>query len=413
MITDRAYRVGSFFLLFLLFPALPLAADQGETDRVVSVLYFEPLQENEEYAWLSKGLADALISELTAVEELTVVEREELQSIIEEQRLSLSGMTGDGAAAELGRMLGARHLVSGSYAVTGETARISCKVTAVESGEILSSTSLTAGTAEVPEVQRRLAAHVCGALSVPYGNAAASGEGEEGDPALTAGQSRPSLQAMSHYYRGLELYDQERYEEAAELLKKAMKAAPSYTKPRRTLEQCYTFLREFRRARQMRDLRELTELLEGLRRRLERRPFLSYAEVIKRLHAAGASPERIRSISQENPALLRGETPAQVVWHMQITMHAIARKSREYFGDADTARQMLSGIVTLSRTARQRIGDDPFYPEILYQELLVHRLRRDWSVLKRRSELLMRRWPDFRMVAAVEEGYERALEELH
>ena len=48
---------------------------------VVSVLYFENTTDNEDYMWLSKGLADMLITDLTNVNEIEVVERESLQKI--------------------------------------------------------------------------------------------------------------------------------------------------------------------------------------------------------------------------------------------------------------------------------------------------------------------------------------------
>jgi TolB-like protein len=56
----------------------------GQT-RTISVLYFENTTKNADYAWFSKGAADMLITGLAAAPEISVIEREQLQKIIQQQ----------------------------------------------------------------------------------------------------------------------------------------------------------------------------------------------------------------------------------------------------------------------------------------------------------------------------------------
>ncbi|MDY7028180.1 MAG: CsgG/HfaB family protein [Spirochaetota bacterium] len=86
------------FLLMAWALVLCTAPVHLRAEVVVSVLYFENLRGDMEAQWISKGIADSLISELSQVEGLAIVEREELQNVIEEQ--------------QLGRILNARFLVS-------------------------------------------------------------------------------------------------------------------------------------------------------------------------------------------------------------------------------------------------------------------------------------------------------------
>lgn len=366
-------------------------------EEVLSVLYFENLREDQETQWISKGIADSLISELSQVEGLAVVEREELQNIIEEQQLALSGLTSNEGTAELGKILNARYLVSGSYAVMGKQIRISCRITDTSSARIEGSTTETVSLDTLPSLHTLLAGFVCDTLEYPYRNF---------EPAS------PSLTAMEHYYRGIDLFDLKKYDEAIGLLEKALAEEPTYAGPRKTLESCYTFLKDFKRARQTREIQQLAELLRGLRRRLAQQPFLTYGEIVQKAASGGATAEQLQRIAREHPALLRGNTPAEVVWNIQIVMGEIAMKSISYFEDHSTAQKMYEQIIGVAAKARTGFLGDPFLPEIYYQEMLVRSFRNDWAGVKTVCEEIMMGWPDFRMNYAVEEYYERALDNM-
>ncbi len=68
-----------------------------------------------ELAPLSKGIADLLTVELAQNPGIRVVERENLQRLIDEQNLARDGRMDDATAARIGRLLGAKHMVTGSF----------------------------------------------------------------------------------------------------------------------------------------------------------------------------------------------------------------------------------------------------------------------------------------------------------
>jgi hypothetical protein len=157
---------------------------------------------------------------------------------------------------------------------------------------------------------------------------------------------------------------------------------------------------------------QLAELLRGLQRRLAQRPFLTYGEMVQKAASRGATAEQLQRIAQEHPALLRGNTPAEVAWNIQIVMGEIAMRSVSYFEDRTTADRMYGQIIGIARKVRPQFRDDPFLPEILYQEMLARSFRGDWPGVKTVCEEIMTGWPDFRMNYAVEEYYERALDNM-
>src|SRR5947209_5082414 len=91
------------------------AAAPAAPSTTIGVLYFDYAGKNAELAPLSKGLAQMLISDLAAVDTVRVVEREQLQAVLDEQKLSHSGKIDTRTAARIGKLLGARYLVLGTY----------------------------------------------------------------------------------------------------------------------------------------------------------------------------------------------------------------------------------------------------------------------------------------------------------
>ena len=103
--------------LALLLLATPLVA-QDDTRPTVAVLPFVNSAigaANAELAPLSKGIADLLITDLGMNPGIRVVERENIQQLLDEQRLAQDGRVDDATAARIGKLLGAKHMVTGSF----------------------------------------------------------------------------------------------------------------------------------------------------------------------------------------------------------------------------------------------------------------------------------------------------------
>lgn len=97
--------------------AAPVVA-QDDTRPTVAVLPFVNSaigQANAELAPLSKGIADLLIIELAQNPAIRVVERENISQLIAEQNLARDGRVDDATAARIGKLLGARHMITGSF----------------------------------------------------------------------------------------------------------------------------------------------------------------------------------------------------------------------------------------------------------------------------------------------------------
>lgn len=116
------------------------AGNGPQGKRTLAVLDFEnnSLKQKEEMEPLCKGLSDMFITELSKVQQFQLVERANLQKILEEMKLGQSGMIETSAAQEVGKMLGAQNLILGSFMMMLDgKMRIDARLVEVESGRTL------------------------------------------------------------------------------------------------------------------------------------------------------------------------------------------------------------------------------------------------------------------------------------
>ena len=106
-------------LVLMMIPSLALAKVKGIEDYPrVAVL---PLQNKAAATWHDFGdyagsATDNLAFELTKTMRFECIEREELQRIVGEHSLNLTGLVDNATAAEIGRLSGVDYLVMGSVA---------------------------------------------------------------------------------------------------------------------------------------------------------------------------------------------------------------------------------------------------------------------------------------------------------
>ena len=131
-------------LASLLAAQSALAADRGAPaaadDRpTVAVLYFDYTGKDADLAVLRKGLAQMLISDLSNVETIRLVERDRLQEVLAELKLQRSKKVDPKTAGRIGKLLGARFMVLGGYFAMMGTLRIDARLVEVETGRVIQS----------------------------------------------------------------------------------------------------------------------------------------------------------------------------------------------------------------------------------------------------------------------------------
>ena len=231
----RLFCLVSFFAIVLQL-ASPAAAGQVVTDELhawarkvisqemelkavsseksVAVLYFSNQTGDALFDPLQKGLALMLITDLSKVEGISVVERVRLQALIEELKLSISGLASPETSPRLGRLLQAYWIVGGD--LEGETSalKLDARVLEVLRGIILGRPVSQGRLAEVFKMEKEILFEIIKLLKVKL------------KPVEIEELKRPmstNIAALMFLFRGIDASDQKDYEAAASFYEKAIK----------------------------------------------------------------------------------------------------------------------------------------------------------------------------------------------
>ncbi len=84
----------------------------------------------------SATLTEALRYELIKTGKFTIIERQEMQTILEEQGFQQTGCTSDECAVEIGQLLNVQRICAGTVGKVGSTYSIALRLIDVETGKI-------------------------------------------------------------------------------------------------------------------------------------------------------------------------------------------------------------------------------------------------------------------------------------
>ncbi len=186
---------------------------------VLAVLDFQNITDDRSVDWLGTGVAETLTSDLKRLKLVKVVTRERVQEAARRHRVADAGHS---QLIELGKELGARWLVLGSYQRAGERLRILPRVIEVATGEETATPKVDGRWEEVFALQDRVVADVMSALEVKIDSSAM----ERIAPPETL-----HLEAYEQYAQGRQQFHQlgkESLERARQHLERAVALDPNY-----------------------------------------------------------------------------------------------------------------------------------------------------------------------------------------
>ena len=209
----------------------PAAPQQQDTRPTIAILDFDIGatigQDPEDYQALRRGLAGMTISELAANPGVRVVERGQIQQILQEQDLARSDRIEQATALRVGRLLNARYMVTGTlYDVRGAF-RIDARLFDVETSQILRTQRVNGRLDNVFDLVTQLAGQLMQAANLPPLERRADAE-QPARPATGA----PAQAAVMAYSRAVLYSDRGDTQRAVEQYRRALTAFPQYTQAR-------------------------------------------------------------------------------------------------------------------------------------------------------------------------------------
>jgi TolB-like protein len=217
----------------LYVPASAIQALPTSTARkTVAVLSFDNNSGDAQYDPLGKGLAAMMISDLSIVEGVQLVERERLQDLINEQNLQHSRYFDSATAVEVGRFAGAEYVVTGAVMALQPRVRIDTRVIRVETAAIVKTAQVTGREDRLFELQEQLARELIDGLEI-----ALSPEDYERLRQQQEANRVEDLRITLTYSQALDHFDRGDYVEAVEKMYVVVRAAPNSALMRLTYEQ--------------------------------------------------------------------------------------------------------------------------------------------------------------------------------
>jgi len=184
-------------------------------------------QDKENFDALQKGIAGMLISELAANPGARVVEREEIEKLLAEQSLGASGKVTPETAAKIGKLVGARYVIAGTFIDFYGDFRLDARLVNVETSEIVKVESDRMQRDHLFDIIRTVAARLMKDANLPP------------LPRQAAEQRmhrQVPTEALTFYSKALLYQDRGQKDKAAEMYQRALAVFPEYAEAQQGLQ---------------------------------------------------------------------------------------------------------------------------------------------------------------------------------
>jgi TolB-like protein len=225
-------RARAVMTVLSLVPVLLGAQQRGQDTRPgIAVLPFSNGgsygQGKEDFEALERGIAGMMISELAQNPAARVVERQEIQRLLDEQNLGAQGRVDPQTAAKVGKLVGARYTVMGTFIDFYGDFRVDVRLVNSETGEIIKTESERMQRDHMFEIIRNVAARLMKDANLPPLQRPA------GDQRM---ERQVPTEALTYYSRALLYQDRGQKEKAAEMFNRALAIFPDYAEAQEGLQ---------------------------------------------------------------------------------------------------------------------------------------------------------------------------------
>ncbi|MCX8053651.1 MAG: tetratricopeptide repeat protein [Armatimonadetes bacterium] len=197
-------------------PGKPSTAGSPAT---IAVLAFKNLCGDSNLDWLGVGFAESLSTKLSNVSGIQLVERTQLEKALKELKLADTAIVEASTAGKIGKIIGARFVIVGSFQKVGDSIKADARRVDVETSVASSGVEATGKFDQVFEVQSELAIK----LAATFGKTVTAEE-----KAVIAKPETTSVTAYELNAKGLKAAAAGNLDEAASFYNQAIEADPKY-----------------------------------------------------------------------------------------------------------------------------------------------------------------------------------------
>lgn len=210
------------FITVLLILLIPAAAFSSEPVRL-AVIDFQVQSDNLQYKYLGKGFAEFISIEILKTKDITLIERDKRNQIIEEMEFSLSDLADEGNQIRIGRLLAANYLVTGNIYDFAGTLSITFELIDTETSQIILKDKIDDKVSNYNFLTASIAGSIIKHFTVETPEAiVAKAEVKEV-------KEVKAEEVLLHFSKGIDAYDKKDLSTAKKQLEKARKLDPRNT----------------------------------------------------------------------------------------------------------------------------------------------------------------------------------------
>ena len=187
----------------------------------------------KDYDGLSKGIPDFLITDMSSNPDIRVIERDQVQKLVDEQKLAAGGQVDKETAVRVGKLLGAQHMIFGVYMTDPKgNFRIDARAVNVETCEIEHVERVDDKADNIMTSVGTLASKLNSGMKLPARPARRTGDASTAPAATQAGTAGPApklpMRVAVMYGKALDMKDKGNKAGAVELFGAVLKEFPDY-----------------------------------------------------------------------------------------------------------------------------------------------------------------------------------------
>ena len=226
-------RTRAVLTVLTLVPVLLSAQQRGQDTRPgIAVFPFANGgsygQGKEEFDALERGIAGLMISELAQNPAARLVEREQVQRLVDEQNLGAQGRVDPQTAAKVGKLVGARYVILGNFIDFYGDFRVDVRLVNTETSEIVKTESDRQQREHLFDIIRNVAARLMKDTNLPALQRGASNEQRMNRQVPT--------EALTYYSRALLYQDRGQKDKAIEMYNRAITIFPDFAEAKDGLQ---------------------------------------------------------------------------------------------------------------------------------------------------------------------------------
>lgn len=128
----------------------------ARSGKSIAVLNFVNITRNPDDDWLGTGMAETVTADLKNIEGVLVIGRELIYEVMRHLSADRRSDFDEKFATQVGREVGARYILGGGFQRLGDLLRITARVVAVETGEVISTVKLDGRLSDLFDLQDKI-----------------------------------------------------------------------------------------------------------------------------------------------------------------------------------------------------------------------------------------------------------------